>query len=157
MLPHEYLLLRDSEHWLWRHERDGIAAVDSHPRSRGGAGDGQRRDQTAAGPPALAADRRETSLRTAGATSEPNSSMARITLSWGSAPTLIWAIKRSLSKSSCSKRIFSTTSSGLPTRSAPRGERPASNWARRIGGQPRSRPIRFISRSRLGSTRRPPA
>ncbi len=32
----------------------------------------------------------------------------------------------------------------LPTTSAPRGERPTSNWRRPIGPQPRSRPMRFI-------------
>src|SRR5829696_4665573 len=91
-----------------------------------------------AGPPALEVDRRSISLRTAGATSVPKSSMARITFSCGIVPTLICAIKRLWPKSSCSKRIFCTTSSGLPTTSAPRGERPISNCLRPIGVQPRS-------------------
>ena len=80
----------------------------------------------ASGSPALGVDRRLTSLRTAGATSVPNSSMARITFSCGSVPTLICAIKRLWPKSSCSKSIFCTTSPGLPTTSAPWGERPIS-------------------------------
>ena len=96
------------------------------------------------GPPAPEVDRRAISLRTAGATCVPNNSMARITFSWGSAPTLICAMKRSWPKNSCWRRIFSATSSGLPTTSAPRGERPISNCPRPIGGHPRSRPIRFI-------------
>jgi hypothetical protein len=58
--------------------------------------------QMAAGPPALEVERRSISLRTAGATSVPNSSMACITFSCGSAPTLICAIKRLWLKSSCS-------------------------------------------------------
>jgi hypothetical protein len=48
-----------------------------------------RGDQMAAGPPALDVERRSISWRTAGATSVPNSSMARITFSCGIAPTLI--------------------------------------------------------------------
>lgn len=59
-------------------------------------------DQTVAGSSVLAAARRRSSSRTMGATSVPKSSMARMALSWGSAPTLIWAIKRSLPKSSYS-------------------------------------------------------
>jgi hypothetical protein len=57
---------------------------------------------------------------------------------------LVEVIKRPWPKSSCSKRIFSATSSGLPTTSAPRGMRPASNCPRVMADQPRSRPIRFI-------------
>jgi hypothetical protein len=50
--------------------------------------------QMAAGPPALDGDRRLISLRTAGATSVPNNSMARITFSCAIVPTLICAMKR---------------------------------------------------------------
>jgi hypothetical protein len=52
------------------------------------------RPQLAADPPALEVDRHSISLRTAGATSVPNSSMARSTFSCGIAPTLICAKKR---------------------------------------------------------------
>ena len=41
-------------------------------------------------------------------------------------------------------RIFVATCSGVPTSRWPSGAQPASNWARLIGGQPRSRPMRFI-------------
>src|SRR5437588_7126082 len=84
------------------------------------------------------------SLRTAGATSVPKSSIDRMTCACGIVPTLICARKRSCRKSSCSNRIFSTTCSGLPTRSAPRGVRRASKLCRSIGGHPRSRPMRVI-------------
>ncbi len=49
-----------------------------------------------------------------------------------------------LPNSSCSNRIFSATCSGEPAATAPRGERSASYSSRPDGGQPRSRPIRFI-------------
>jgi hypothetical protein len=42
------------------------------------------------------------------------------------------------------KRIFFATSSRLPTRSAPRGERPASNCPHVLADQPHSQPMRFI-------------
>ena len=73
------------------------------------------------------------------------SSMPRMILACGMVPTLNWIRKRSWPKSSCWKRILSTTSCGLPTSSAPRGERSASNCARVVGGQPRSRPMRVIT------------
>src|SRR5690242_10914016 len=83
--------------------------------------------------------------RTAGATTVPSSSIAWSTRSCGIGPTVSCARKRSLPNSSCSSSILSMTSCGLPTSSDPRGERSASNCARVVGGQPRSRPMRDIT------------
>ncbi len=87
---------------------------------------------------------------TSGATSVPKSSIERITSAWGRVPTLNWIRKRSWPKIECWKRIFSATSAGEPTRFAPSIRRLASNAARLIGGQPRSRPIRSIIRAKAG-------
>ena len=62
-------------------------------------------------------------------------------LACGSVPTLNWIRKRWWPKISCWNRIFSITCSGLPTKFAPCRSSDASNCARVIGGQPRSRPI----------------
>ena len=85
-----------------------------------------------------------TSRRTTGATSVPNSSIERMTLSCGIEPTVNWIRNRSWSKISCWNRIFSLTSAGLPVKLAPCSPRDASYCSRVIGGQPRSRPILSI-------------
>src|ERR1700719_712434 len=81
-------------------------------------------------------------VRTRGATRVPSSSIARMSLACGNAATLIWNVKREMPPNdSFTRRIFSATISGSPTRSAPVGPSWASKCARVIGGQPRSLPI----------------
>src|SRR3954462_8211779 len=67
--------------------------------------------------------------------------MERMIFACGRVPTLNCTMKRWWPKTSCWKRIFSITCCALPTKFAPRSSVDASNWARVIGGQPRSRPI----------------
>ena len=40
--------------------------------------------------------------------------------------------------------LLGDLAAGSPTSTAPRGDAQLSNWARAIGGQPRSRPMRPI-------------
>ena len=101
---------------------DGAARAAAVGRGRAGLARRRRRQPLAA---TGSAPRRASSARTAGATSVPYSSIARIVLAWSRLPTVSWSRNRSCAKISCWKRIFSTTSCGAAdeVRSAERARR----------------------------------